>query len=216
MKEVIIRGKTVEYAESAREMRGMLSDHPRQLLAQPGSAVAICRSEYESMEEFIEKVPHVWLKERKRFIAESGLSILISHRSDNGRFSLVGGARKLCESFEETAYRELGEETGLELSDLLFLGMTSGGEDMVNIYPDGNAAEGLDALYITMVKDGTIVRPDTETIEFIWMTPFKIDEKVKEGLWHPAQEKTVKLLLDSITVLPEIYELKMKKRRYHW
>ena len=205
MKEKVIRGKKVVYAESAREMRGMLSEYSTQLLAQTGSAIAICQSKSSTMEDFVTKMPRVWEPQRKAYIYMEDFRVLISHRSDNGRFSLVGGARKLCESFEETAYRELGEETGLELSDMLFLGMISGGDEMVNIYPDGNAAEGLDALYMAMVPRGTVARPNTETTEFIWMTPDEIQVKVEAGEWHPAQAKTVKCLLDSLLVLPEIY-----------
>jgi len=128
----------------------------------------------------------------------------------------VGGARKLCESFEETAHRELGEETGLSLSDLLFLGLVSGGDEMINIYPDGNAAEGVDALYMAMVPTGAVTRPNAETREFLWLSPMTIQEKVKEGLWHPAQVKTVKLFLDSILNLPEILALKRTQKHVSW
>ena len=216
MKEKIIRGQHVEYAESAREMRGMFASHSTQLLAQPGSAIAICQSDYDTLAQFAEKMPFVWCQERKEYLDKCNFKVLISHRSDNGKYSLVGGARKLCESFEETAYRELGEETGLELEDLLFLGMVSGGDEMVNIYPDGNAAEGLDALYMALVPKGSVVRANTETTEFLWLSVNEIQAKIEAGEWHPAQVKTMKLLLDSLVVLREMYQLKEKKTNYKW
>ena len=206
----------MEYAESAREMRGMLASHSTQLLAQPGSAIAICQSDYDTLELFAENMPRVWLKERKEYLEKCNFKVLISHRSDNGKYSLVGGARKLCESFEETAYRELGEETGLELEDLLFLGMVSGGDEMVNIYPDGNAAEGLDALYMAIVPKGSVVRANTETTEFLWLSVNEIQAKIEAGEWHPAQVKTMRLLLDSLVVLREMYQHKEKKNTYKW
>ena len=122
----------------------------------------------------------------------------------------------MCDSFEEAAFRELGEETELSVSELLFLGLVSGGDEMINIYPDGNAAEGVDALYMAMVPTGTITRSDQETREFLWLSPATIAEKVKEGLWHPAQVKTIKLFLDSSLNLPEILSLNAMRNRVSW
>jgi len=217
LKEKEIRGKIVEFAESAREMRSMLSAYPTQLLAQPGSAIAICQTdEYDTLDEWTKKMPFVWRKERKEFVANTNFRILVQYRQDNGLYSLVGGARKLCESFEETAHRELGEETSIALEELLFLGMISGGDEMVNIYPDGNAAEGLDALYLAMVPKGTVTRPDKETLEFLWLSPDEICEKVDNKQWHPAQERTVDILLDSLLLLPELWEIHKKRAKFSW
>lgn len=222
MKTKDVRGKTVYYSESAREMRSMMSSHHTQLLTQPGSAIAICQTDMHNLDIFCDRMRrdegysfHPNYRNRK-FFCTMEMEILVSHRTDNDLFSLVGGARKMCESFAEAAYRELGEETGLELSDLLFLGLVSGGDEMINIYPDGNAAEGIDALFMAMVPTGTFTRPNAETREFLWLNPAAVEEKVKEGLWHPAQIKTVKLLLNSILNLPEILSLNAMRKRVSW
>ena len=223
MKTKDVRGETVYYAESAREMRQMLTSHNTQLLTQPGSAIAICQSyDFHNLDIFVDRMRRdegysfqPRYRNRKQFL-NFEMEILVSHRTDNNLFSLVGGARKMCESFEETAYRELGEETGLSISDLLFLGLVSGGDEMINIYPDGNAAEGIDALYMAMVPSGSVTRPNAETKEFLWMSPAMIWDKVQKGQWHPAQEKTIKLFLNSILNLPEILALKRMQRHVSW
>ena len=222
MKTKDVHGKTIYYADSAREMRKMLTTHQTQLLTQPGSAIAICQSYFRNFNIFCDRMRrdenysfHPNYNNRK-FFCTMELEVLVSHRTDNNLFSLVGGARKMCESFEEAAYRELGEETGLELSDLLFLGLVSGGDEMINIYPDGNAAEGVDALFMAIVPPNTITRPNAETQEFLWLNPATIWEKVNEGVWHPAQVKTVLLFLNSLLHLPEILSLTSSQKCVSW
>ena len=207
----------VMYTQDAREMRAMLPEEYRHmLLTQTGSAVAICTSNVaDTLGCFCFKL----LERSKNFHGGPGtydprvfyrandFRILIQHRTDNGLYSLIGGARQPCESFPETALREVKEETELKAEDMLPLGTISGGDSMINIYPDGNAAEGIDALYLAMVPIGTVARPDSETREFIWMTPDEIKAAVAENLWHPAQVKTVELLLSKLLQLPEVYML---------
>ena len=87
---------------------------------------------------------------------------------------------------------------------------------MVNIYPEGNAVEVVDALYITMVNEDTVLKENEETLEFIWMTPKEILEKINENMWHTAQVKTAKVLFDALLILPEIISLKEKQQKYLW
>jgi len=206
MKTKIIRGTEVNYAESGKELRSFLATCPTQLLAQPGSAIAIttfagiCPTTKE-LADFLQEMP-ISVRQSTLLL---NMRILVQHRTDNNLYSLIGGARKLTESFEATAYRELGEETGLELSDLLFMGMVSGGDNMINIYPDGNAAEGLDALFFAVVPHGSVLRKNSETREFRYMTIDEIIENLPN--WHPAQTSTINLLLKKILQIPELYSL---------
>lgn len=205
MKVKMIRGKQVLYAESGKELRSCLATNQTQLLAQPGSAIAIANFDgISSVKELVDAMRDKSMSERQAYLRDK-LRILVQHRTDNGKYSLIGGARELTESFEATAFRELGEETGLKLTDLLFLGMISGGDYMINIYPDGNAAEGLDALYFALVPAGTVLRKNSETREFIYMTVADIIENL--GNWHPAQVATMDTLLHKILQIPEIYAL---------
>jgi len=205
MKSKFIRGQKVLYAENGRELRNSLAENKTQLLAQPGSAIAIAIFDgMASVKELVDTMNGKSMTERQALLRES-LRILVQHRTDNGKYSLIGGARELTESFEATAFRELGEETGLKLTDLLFMGMISGGDHMINVYPDGNAAEGLDALYFALVPAGTVLRKNSETREFIYMTVSDIIENLSN--WHPAQVATMDTLLHKILQIPEIYNL---------
>ncbi|MHB1957298.1 MAG: NUDIX domain-containing protein, partial [Sulfobacillus sp.] len=62
--------------------------------------------------------------------------ILLQHRSDNGFWGLPGGAMELGESFEETARREVLEETGLVVGELELFYLHSGKHTFWE-YPDG-------------------------------------------------------------------------------
>lgn len=52
--------------------------------------------------------------------------VLMQHRTDFNAWGLPGGAMELGETFEETAKRELKEETNLDIDELFFLKIFSG------------------------------------------------------------------------------------------
>ncbi len=51
--------------------------------------------------------------------------LLLQQRSDNGRWGLPGGFMELEESIEDTARREVWEETGLRLGAMELFGIYS-------------------------------------------------------------------------------------------
>lgn len=63
--------------------------------------------------------------------------VLLQLRSDTYDWGLPGGAMELGETIEETAERELREETGLQTDSLQFLGVLSG-QDLYYRYPHGD------------------------------------------------------------------------------
>ena len=63
------------------------------------------------------------------FVYNNG-KVLMQKRKDNGCWSLHGGCLEIGETVEETARRELKEETGLTAITLEFLGVFSG-KDML-------------------------------------------------------------------------------------
>ena len=73
--------------------------------------------------------------------------ILIEERSDDGLFDFPGGAIDLNETMEETAARELLEETGL-IADKLELFEIYSGEITHYIYSNGDEIYGVDAIYL--------------------------------------------------------------------
>ena len=61
--------------------------------------------------------------------------VLLLHRSDNDLWGLPGGVMEPGETIEETARREVFEETGLKLGEIKLLGVYSG-MDLHYIYPN--------------------------------------------------------------------------------
>jgi ADP-ribose pyrophosphatase YjhB (NUDIX family) len=63
--------------------------------------------------------------------------VLLTRRTDNGRWCLPGGRAESGESVVETCLRETLEETGLEVRIVRLLGVYSSPHRLVE-YPDGN------------------------------------------------------------------------------
>lgn len=73
--------------------------------------------------------------------------ILLQLRSDNGCWGYAGGAVELGESVEETAKRELLEETGLIADELVLFSVFSG-KELRYTYPNGDEVYNVDIVFI--------------------------------------------------------------------
>ena len=79
--------------------------------------------------------------------------VLLQRRRDGGVWGLPGGAKELGESLEETARRELLEETGLTARTLSFVTLCSGPE-FAHTYPSGDRIEHVAAIYEALRVEG--------------------------------------------------------------
>ncbi|PSM44617.1 DNA mismatch repair protein MutT [Streptomyces dioscori] len=86
--------------------------------------------------------------------------VLLLARADTGGWGLPGGLMDPGESFEDTARREVLEETGLVVGALTLLGLFSGGPTYFYRYPNGDQVHNATAAYVTALPAGAVVVPD--------------------------------------------------------
>ena len=92
-------------------------------------------------------------------------------RTDYNAWGFIGGSMELGESFEETAIRELKEETGLYADELELLTVLSG-KDTYRVYPNGDKLYDITAVFKVKKYHGKLRVNDDESKEFGW---FDID-----------------------------------------
>ncbi|MBP1949708.1 NUDIX hydrolase [Virgibacillus litoralis] len=89
--------------------------------------------------------------------------LLLQHRSDGG-WGLPGGLMELGESMEETARREVKEETNLTIGSLKLLGIFSGEEYYLKV-ANGDEFYSVTAVYTTDEVQGDIKIDRTESVD---------------------------------------------------
>lgn len=105
-------------------------------------------------------------------IVLKGDKILLNLRSDTKTWGIPGGAMELGEKLEETAARELKEETGLEAGTLSFLTAFSGKEFYFE-YSNGDQLYSVVHLFQADEISGTLSCIDRESIELEY---FSLDD----------------------------------------
>jgi 8-oxo-dGTP pyrophosphatase MutT (NUDIX family) len=91
--------------------------------------------------------------------------LLMIKRSDNNYWGVPGGAMELGETTEETARRELLEETGLEVGELTLFGVFSG-KELYYRYPSGEEVYNVSIVYLAHDIYGKIKLLDKEHYDF--------------------------------------------------
>ncbi|AFZ67986.1 NUDIX domain-containing protein [Deinococcus peraridilitoris] len=90
--------------------------------------------------------------------------VLLTRRSDDGTWGLLGGWLSPGESALEAARREVLEESGWEVEVTGLLGVYSDPAEMRWTYPNGDQAE-----FVNVIFEGRLLRqvgePDDETLE---------------------------------------------------
>jgi len=105
--------------------------------------------------------------------------VLLTQRTDNGRWCLPGGGMEAGESAAEACQREVWEETGLKVRAKKLLGVYSNPDQLV-IYPDGNKAFFVVLNFEVEILGGELGLSD-ETTAFGWFSPAEMESLPMHG-----------------------------------
>jgi 8-oxo-dGTP pyrophosphatase MutT (NUDIX family) len=119
--------------------------------------------------------------------------LLMLKRSESGNWGVPGGAMELGETVEETAKRELREETGLETGEMSLFGVFSG-PDLYYRYPSGEEVYNVSVVYLTQDVYGTIELLDGEHHDFKYFNLEKLPKNISPPV-KPILKELVKTLL---------------------
>lgn len=105
------------------------------------------------------------------FVFNNNDEVLMQLRTDYNMWGFPGGAMELGESFEETAIRELKEETNLDIDDMKLLKVLSG-KDTYREYPNGDKLYDITGIFVIKKYHGDLKVNDDESKKLGW---FKIN-----------------------------------------
>ncbi len=100
--------------------------------------------------------------------------ILLTRRTDNGRWCLPGGALDPGETVIESCEREVREETGLDVEVVRLVGVYSDPHRLIE-YADGNRFHVISLNFETKVIGGELIHNE-ETSEFLWVSPEEVSQ----------------------------------------
>jgi len=125
------------------------------------------------------------------FIHKDG-KLLLQKRKDNGCWADHGGALEPGETTEETAKRELFEETGLIANALELLGVFSGPE-LLYTYPNEDKVAFVGIQYLCEDFSGEVVLDVTEVTDLQWFALDNLPENISPPV-IPTLKKCVEFL----------------------
>jgi 8-oxo-dGTP pyrophosphatase MutT (NUDIX family) len=97
-------------------------------------------------------------------VIDSTGKILLQLRGDDGTWGLPGGHVEPGETVEETAKREVLEETGLLAEKMDFFGVYSG-KELYNKYPNGDETYFVDSVFVVKKYCGKMQADHAESID---------------------------------------------------
>jgi len=122
------------------------------------------------------------------FVYRDG-KMLLQRRKDDGTWADHGGCLELGETLEDTARRELLEETGLSAGKLTLIGAFSGPGRM-HVYPNGDRAYMIGVYYLCEDFTGELIPQADEVTDLRW---FPLDA-LPADILHLSREPLQKCL----------------------
>ncbi|WLR48357.1 NUDIX hydrolase [Halobacillus litoralis] len=103
--------------------------------------------------------------------------LLFQYRKDTQEWGLPGGAMEPGETLEQTAARELEEDTGLVAEDVQLVA-TFSGEDFFYRYPYGDEVFNVIACFVASEVRGELRADDEETLELRYFSRESLPENI--------------------------------------
>ena len=103
--------------------------------------------------------------------------VLMQFRNDYKQWGFPGGAMELGESFEETAKRELKEETNLNIIKAKMIKVLSG-KDTYREYPNGDKLYDITAIFVVGKFSGDLKINDSESNKLDWFEVNNLPENI--------------------------------------
>ena len=111
-------------------------------------------------------------------IVDSAGDILLQQRAyPKGSWGLPGGLMELGESTEQTAEREVFEETGLKVKNLQLLNVYSGAKHF-SVAENGDEFYVVTIAYLCKDYEGDIQADGSESVDVQFFSPDKLPEKM--------------------------------------
>ena len=120
--------------------------------------------------------------------------LLLNLRTDTNTWGIPGGSMELYETIEETAIRELKEETGIHANELELVTVLSG-RDFYFEYPNGDKLCTVIVLFKVLNYNGTIKVSDNESkaLKFFPLTNLPVMEARAERIIQRILDETIKI-----------------------
>lgn len=113
--------------------------------------------------------------------------VLLQLRSDNHCWSYCGGSMEPDEQAEDTARRELFEETGLIAESLELFGVFSGPE-LHYVYPNGDEVSNVDIVYLCKAFSGALKKQDSEVDDLRFFAADELPENLSPPIVKPLMQ----------------------------
>lgn len=120
-------------------------------------------------------------------VEDSQGRILLQKRCDNHCWGYAGGSIEVDENVEETAKRELFEETGLTAHSLELFGVFSG-KELHYVYPNGDEVSNIDIVYICKDYSGILKKQDDEVEELRFFDINELPDTISPPVQIPIQK----------------------------
>lgn len=135
-------------------------------------------------------VPNSVVPSASAIVTDEHGRILLVKRRDNTLWALPGGGHDIGESIEQTAVREVKEETGLDVEVTRLVGIYTNPAHVV-AFTDGEVRQQFSLCFTTKLRGGELAI-DHESTDIAWTQPADIEQLEM----HPSMRLRIQHYLD--------------------